>query len=221
MISHHLDDATLMAFAAGELDEAFAVVVSAHITMCSACREALVKAESVGGALLQESDAIAEPVSDDMFEAMLKQIDATPPSAQIIKIPVAAKPEPKAVPKSLARYIGDDLDAIKWKSVAPGVRKHAIKLKNSDSSLYLLHIAPGVAMPEHGHGGDELTLILDGAYRDEIGYFGSGDVADLDDHVEHQPRVVSDIPCICLAATQEQTRFKNVIPRLMQPFIGI
>lgn len=221
MISHHLDDATLMAFAAGDLDEAFSVVVSAHISMCSACREALVKAESVGGVLLQGADVPAEPISDDMFAEMLKLIEANPPSAQIIKIPVASKAKARSVPKSLARYVGDDLDAIKWKTVAPGLRKHKIKLKNSDSSLYLLHIAPGMAMPEHGHGGDELTLILDGAYRDEIGYFGSGDVADLDDHVEHQPRVVSDVPCICLAATQKQTRFKDVIPRLMQPFIGI
>ena len=35
--------------------------------------------------------------------------------------------------------------------------------------------------------GQEMTLILRGAYRDQIGRFAPGDVADLDEGIEHQP----------------------------------
>ena len=85
----------------------------------------------------------------------------------------------------------------------------------------MLRINPGLKMPEHGHGGEEMTLILKGAYRDEFGRFAAGDIADLDHHVEHQPRVDSPEPCICLIATETKARFKGRIGRLLQPLIGI
>jgi putative transcriptional regulator len=102
------------------------------------------------------------------------------------------------------------------------VRRHTVKLESRPaSSLYLLHIAAGKTVPEHGHGGAEMTLILSGVYRDVLGRFGPGDIADLDEHVEHQPEVEPDAPCICLVATETPTRFKGFISRLMQPLVGI
>ena len=122
----------------------------------------------------------------------------------------------------LRRFVGASLDAISWKTVAPGVRKHAIGLSSqSASSLYMLHIAPGKALPEHGHSGVEMTLVLSGAYRDELGRFGPGDIADLDEDVEHQPLVEPNEPCICLVATEAPTRFKGLFSRLLQPLVGI
>ncbi|HSG95973.1 MAG TPA: ChrR family anti-sigma-E factor, partial [Afifellaceae bacterium] len=126
------------------------------------------------------------------------------------------------VPVPLRRFVGASLDAVAWKSVAPGVRKHAIRLSSrSASSLYMLNIAPGKTLPEHGHGGAEMTLILSGAYRDELGRFGPGDIADLDEHVEHQPLVEPGEPCICVVATEAPTRFKGLFSRLLQPLVGI
>ena len=45
----------------------------------------------------------------------------------------------------------------------------------------------GYGLPAHGHNGAELTLVLRGAYQDEVGRFGIGDAADLDESVEHRP----------------------------------
>jgi putative transcriptional regulator len=87
--------------------------------------------------------------------------------------------------------------------------------------LKLLRIGAGRAMPEHGHGGEEITLVLKGAYRDHMGRFGAGDVADLDEDIEHKPVVEQDGDCICLVATERPTRFKSLAARLMQPFVGI
>ena len=53
--------------------------------------------------------------------------------------------------------------------------------------LRLLKVAPGHGIPEHGHGGAELTLVLRGSFHDETGRYARGDVADLDETVEHQP----------------------------------
>jgi putative transcriptional regulator len=87
--------------------------------------------------------------------------------------------------------------------------------------LKLLRIGAGRAMPEHGHGGEEITLVLQGAYRDHMGRFARGDVADLDEDIEHKPVVEQGGDCICLVATEAPTRFKSLAARLMQPFVGI
>lgn len=214
-LSHHLDDATLTRYAAGDLSEAFAVVVASHLAMCEECRHAAHDAESIGGELLNELDPAA--LEADAFDRLIAGLgDIEMPR------PVPAARHASDVPAPLHRYIGDHLDGVNWRKVAPGVGKLAIKTDDASTSLFMLHIDEGMAMPEHGHGGDEITLILSGAYRDALGRFGPGDVADLDDHVQHTPKVeTSGGPCICLVATEAPTRFKTIIGRLMQPIVRI
>lgn len=216
-ILHHLDDATLMRYACGDLDEAFAVVVTSHLAMCATCRRAARLAEAVGGELVEACEPVSLTAS--AFERMMSRIeDADEPSPRTEKARVASSD----VPAPLQRHVGNSLDAIGWRRIAPGVRKHDIVLQGkSAGKLYLLRIGPGRAVPEHGHGGSEMTLVLSGAYRDELGRFAVGDIADLDEHVEHQPRVEPDALCICLVATEAPTRFKSVLSRLLQPLVGI
>ncbi|MCC0014902.1 MAG: cupin domain-containing protein [Rhodobiaceae bacterium] len=218
-ILHHLDDATVMRYASGDLDEAFAAVVTSHLAMCPECRRAARLAEAVGGELIEACEPASLPAG--AFERMMSQIgeigrpDAPPPKQ-------VARTVAGDVPAPLQRYVGNSLDAIAWRHIAPGVRKHDIALgSKSTGKLYLLNIAPGRAVPEHGHGGSEMTLVLSGAYRDELGRFAAGDIADLDEHVEHQPCVDPDASCICLVATEAPTRFKGVLSRLLQPVFGI
>ena len=219
-IAHHLDDATLMRYASGDLDEAFLVVVASHLAMCDHCRHAARKAEELGGELLEEAEAA--PVQAGSFEAVMNRLDTAETGDAVQPSPRAFGSAGSDVPLPLARRIGGRLDDIAWRTIAPGVKKHVIATQpNSPSALYMLWVAPGKAVPEHGHGGAELTLILSGAYRDAFGIFGPGDIADLDEHVEHQPRVEDGAPCICLVAAETPIRFKGIVSRLLQPFVGI
>ena len=79
----------------------------------------------------------------------------------------------------------------------------------------------GRAMPDHGHGGEELTLVLKGSYSDKFGKFSRGDLADLAEDVEHQPIVDSDETCICLISFDVPAKFKSIWARLAQPFSGM
>ena len=85
----------------------------------------------------------------------------------------------------------------------------------------LLHIPPGPAIPDHGHRGMELTLVLQGAFADQGESFGPGDVEISDETVEHRPVVTAGQDCICLAAADAPLRFLGLIPRLAQPFLRI
>lgn len=213
--NHHLDNSTILAYAAGTLNEAFTVVAAAHIAVCPACREAVRAAEALGGELLDGMDDTA--VSADCRVRTLAALE----QATLHRLPV---PAPKSqLPAPLARLIEvGSFDEIAWKKKAPGVAMFDVKLPTqAKGQLKLLRIGAGRAMPEHGHGGEEITLVLRGAYRDHMGRFAQGDVADLDEDIEHKPVVEMDGDCICLVATERPTRFKSLAARIIQPFVGI
>ena len=73
-IQHHLTDEILIAYAAGNLPEAFNLIVAAHISLCDACRAQSESFDAVGGSLMEESET--EVVSADSFEATLRLIEA-------------------------------------------------------------------------------------------------------------------------------------------------
>ncbi len=221
VLHHHLDGATLLRYASGDLDEAFSVVVATHLAMCSECRRAARAGEEVGGRFLEVGDK-AE-LSAGSFDRLMQRIDDDGAGQFADSAEARHGADGSSdVPAPLRRFVGPSLKDIPWTRVAPGVRKHAINISSAtSSSLYMLNIAPGRAAPEHGHGGAEIAVVLSGAYRDELGRFGPGDVADLDEHIEHQPKVEQGAACICIVATEAPTRFKGFFSRLLQPIVGI
>jgi putative transcriptional regulator len=123
------------------------------------------------------------------------------------------------VPPRLAHLIGTSLDRVPWKSLGPGVAHFRLPTRSGD--LRLLKVAPGRRMPEHGHGGTELTLLLRGSYSDETGSYYQGDIADLDEDVTHRPVASPFDGCICLIAWERPARFKSLLPRMVQPLTGM
>jgi putative transcriptional regulator len=213
--THHLDYSTLLAYAAGTLDEAFSVVAASHLAVCPTCRNAVREAEAMGGVLLE--GMADEAVSAACRARTMAALEQAAPVRTAVRAPLSELPVP------LSRLLpAQALTDIAWKKKAPGVAMFDVPLpKGARGQLKLLRISAGRAMPEHGHGGEEITLVLKGAYRDHMGRFAAGDVADLDEDIEHRPVVEQDGDCICLVATERPTRFKSLTARLMQPFVGI
>jgi putative transcriptional regulator len=85
----------------------------------------------------------------------------------------------------------------------------------------LLRIPAGRPVPEHSHGGFELTLVLCGAFEDESGAYHRGDLQEADEEITHQPLALPQEDCICLAITGAPLRFKSLAARIAQPFLGI
>jgi putative transcriptional regulator len=212
-IRHHLSDQLLTAYAAGEMPEAFNLVVATHVSLCDECRARLGSLETVGGALLELEDEVA--MGDSALDRAL---------ARISDLPQATRAEPlKAAgvfPAPLADYVGGDLSSVRWRRVGGGV-KQAILPTSKDASARLLFIPAGTAVPDHGHRGMELTLVLQGAFADENDRFDRGDIEIADEEMVHTPVAVAGQDCICLAATDAPLRFRQLIPRLAQPILRI
>jgi putative transcriptional regulator len=208
-ITHHTSDAMLQAYAVGSLPQPFALVVAAHVSLCLECRAAFEAHQAVGGAILDTVPT--EDLSQRLKARVLDRLDA----------PVAAEP----------KYHGSGvfpapvMAALKgkpprWKSIGMGVRQ-SILAAGPEGSVRLLYIPPGQAVPDHSHGGLELTLVLQGSFMDSTGRFGVGDLEVADQDLVHTPVAGPGAPCICLAATDAPLRFNALIPRILQPLFRI
>ncbi|MDE2408524.1 MAG: ChrR family anti-sigma-E factor [Xanthomonadaceae bacterium] len=220
---HHLDPATLVSHAAGALSPEMAAVADTHLEDCAHCRRQLADAEHVGGVLLsQQQPAAPEPQqATRLREDMLARLSQPLPAAAKDLSETADAPRSlDALPRPLQPYFGKSWKALRWRWMAPGM--HMIRApRSSGDTLILLRIAPGKSMPVHSHGGSELTQILKGAYDDELGHFGPGDMADLDSDVEHQPVTSPGVPCICVAALDGPLQFRGWLARKLQPMVGL
>jgi putative transcriptional regulator len=204
-VSHHPDDDLLLAYAAGSLDEARSLLLAAHLSFCSHCRETVRRMEALGGAQL---DALPESdLSRDAWAQLMRRLDAPPdPPA-----PVAGKSR-GGLPAVLAPYFGAGRRTPRWRKFGPV--EQAVLFKRGGLRARLLRIAPGTVMPRHGHAGQELTLVLDGAFSDDGAVYRQGDVTLADSEITHSPAVVGDTPCICLAVTDAPLRLSGLIGRL-------
>lgn len=214
-IKHHLTDDILMGYAAGTLPEAFNLMVAAHISLCDTCRARAESYDAVGGSVLDGSIEHVSAMNKDSFAATMALIAGGEPQTN--------KPVRKAnaiLPTPLQDYVGGDLSDVKWRSVGMGV-KQAILPTSKQASARLLFIPAGAAMPDHGHHGTEMTMVLQGAFYDDNEYFARGDVDFANADLHHTP--IADIheDCICLAVTDAPLRFEGLLPKIAQRFARI
>lgn len=210
-IRHHISDQLLMAYSAGQLPEAFNLVLAVHLSFCDECKARLGAFDAVGGALLDQCLSVS--MADDSFAATLAKLASPAPIAP-------QRQGSKSMPAPLMGYVGGDLSAVKWRSLGMGVRQ-AILPTDKAATARLLYIPAGQNVPDHGHRGTELTLVLQGAFRDETDRFGRGDLEIANEDLNHQPIAEVGEDCICLAATDAPLRFNALLPRLAQPFFRI
>ncbi|GAA3852973.1 ChrR family anti-sigma-E factor [Celeribacter arenosi] len=209
-IHHHIPDSLLAAYVSGALPRPFGVVVAAHVSLCETCRAAMLAHEAAGGAILDSFEPIE--VSSDLRERVLASLDDE----------VAPEPAPVQADGPLPAPVVEALGGRKpkWRSLGPGASQCILE-HGAAGSVRLLKISPGYEVPDHSHNGLELTLVLQGAFRDVTGRYGRGDLEVADSDLEHTPIAEQGEACICLAASDAPLKFSSLIPRIFQPIFRI
>ncbi len=197
-IVHHPDVATLMTCSAGSQPEALCAVVTSHLAMCSDCMRELSVLEEIGVGLF-ECSASDQNVTACSVAGTAETFDQIRGSN--------SEPVKGDVPWPLIPVIGHFLDAVQWTEVQPGISTYAIPLSsNAKGDLRLLRLEPRARLPEHGHVGEELALVLRGSCSDESGSFDVGDMSDLDDDMRHSV-LAGPNGCIILLASETKPAF--------------
>ena len=202
-VMQHPDPATLVTCSAGSQPEALCAVVASHISICPTCLRELLDMEKIGVALFEGLEP--EPLSH-----------AHPPMPTGIETVRTSAPALRAsaeVPRPIRKVVGGELDSLEWSRLRDGVDHFAVDLSpHARGDLRLIRLCPGASLPEHGHSGEELTLVLRGAFRDETGTFSAGDFADLDDETRHTVTATEDGECILLIASEGKPAFLEAGP---------
>jgi putative transcriptional regulator len=208
-VNHHASDELLLAYAAGQLSPAPTLVVASHLTMSEDDADRLSTFEQIGGALIDE-----QPLADiapELFERMLARLDVPAPME-----PALSPRDHGALDMGImlpaplaARSIG------KWRTIAPGIRFADVGLPEDPAfKVVLLRVDAGTALPQHGHSGREMTLVLKGHFNDLGGVYGPGDFDEEDSASHHQPVVTGDGECICLTAIEGRLKPSNLLARI-------
>ncbi|WP_018431228.1 ChrR family anti-sigma-E factor [Hoeflea sp. 108] len=219
-IRHHISDDLLLSYAAGSLAEGWSIAVATHLALCPSCRRRLTVAEGIGGDLLETLPDNGSV--DDAWASVRSRLRQQPQAASSATraTPVVSH-RSGGLPEPLRSYVGGDIEALKWRPLGRGAYQIPIRTGDRETKVRLLRIPAGKPVPEHSHGGRELTLVLSGSFVDGDDVFARGDLEDADASLTHQPVATPDIDCICLAVTDAPLKFRSWIVRAIQPFLGI
>ncbi len=203
-------------YAAGNLSPAKHTVVACQSEICEEVSSRIMFQEQIAASMIEEVQTkILSPLFMGNVLANLPPQDKFSSNNTNIE---------NNSPRTLSHLLGCGLNEMKWKSLIPGVAVHDMlgnrHTKDGDR-LYLLKAKGGMQMPNHGHNGEEWTLILKGSYNVGDKTFVRGDLHIEDEDEIHSPHINEGEDCICLVMTQGPLKMKGWLPRLVQPLIGI
>lgn len=205
-------DELLAGYAAGTLSYPAQALVGAHLELSDLNRGYVSSLESLGGVSLGDADPVALNDRDAALSAIFN--DDAPLAND--NVPIAG--DEAGLPQSLRSIVGSSMDGLPWKTLLPGVKE--CKFGEIDGcATSLLWVRAGRAMPSHTHHGTELTLVLQGGYRDDDGHYVAGDVAFADGDVDHKPIADEGEDCICFAVTAGRLELTGPVGRWFAPFM--
>lgn len=198
-IKHHPDISTLMTCSAGATPEALCAVVVSHLSMCPECLKQMGKLEKIGVAMFSG------------LEPAEMEHEAPVPQARSLAFEthgaVRQRTQDVQVPAPLVERLGDRLDEINWETLWPGVEHYHVPLSpGAEGDLRLFRLAAGQSIPEHGHIGEELTIVLMGRCHDGTRELEVGDFSDLDDGDRHMV-TARESGCLLLIASEGRPQF--------------
>lgn len=203
----------LLGYASGALPEAISVLVATQLALRPDLRRTVAEFEDIGGLLLDEIEPV--PLTASALDAALAEISANDdaPSNGTAGLVGSDLETEEIIPQPLRGYLGGPLGSLAWRKRGPGIEECRIPVNDDRFEMSLIRLKPGRAVPDHGHEGAELTLVLDGAFSDAGGRYGRGDLAVNGEDDLHAPLADPELGCICVAVTGGPLKFSNPLVR--------
>ncbi len=215
MVHEHIDtvDALMAHYVAGSLPEPARVLVESHLEMKPDHRGLVKDLELLAGEALETTPPATIGDRDSRLAAIFSSL---PPTES--KAPIILRPEKPLFPRPLRNLVGFDVDSVPWKTRLPGFKEYSTDIDGCEVSL--MWIRAGRALPAHTHKGMELILILDGAFRDDRGRFGPGDISVADETVDPRPVAEKDRPCIAFSVLDAPIKLTGSFRQIIGDLIG-
>ncbi|SBS29881.1 Anti-sigma-E factor ChrR [Marinomonas aquimarina] len=215
MLSCHPTLDILTEYSAASLPLAHALAVSVHLDQCSQCREQVRRLNMVGAEMLaSHTETASQAHMAKLKSNVLAAITQAQPDAE-----TEVREGMRYVPESLRRFIPKGFNALNWIHLTPSFKLATLSNEMGGVQIALSRVKPGARLPSHRHTGNEITVVLKGAFSDEDGLYREGDFICRDQSHKHQPRVTKDAECICLIVLDSPIEFTGWMTRLLNPIM--
>lgn len=197
----------LAGYAAGTLSRPLHTLVAGQLELSPAHRTFVAQLEATRGAQLQGQ----EPAPLVSRDARLQDIFASAcPAPSMV-------PASSICPHSIEAYLGHSWQDVRWRRLMPGIKEYRIQ-ENEGLAVSMVWTSAGMSIPDHGHDGDEYTLVLTGGFTDNSGAYSRGDISYVDSAFSHNPVIMNDSDCVAFIVSSGQNVFSNPLLRLVQRF---
>ena len=122
------------------------------------------------------------------------------------------------LPRPLRDYLPAPLEQLRWRSYGVAAEVE-LPIRAPGYRTTLIRVRAGRMVPQHTHEGTELTVVLEGAFHDETGHYGRGELVIADSSLDHRPVADEAQDCLCLAVTDAPLRLTGRFGRFLNPFI--
>jgi len=159
-------------------------------------------------------------LSAGSFDRLIARLDD---DAELIHAGSSGQSAPSGegdLPWPLRAYVPGRLADLPWKHYG-SVSEAPLALDETTYRTRLIVLKAGRAVPKHTHDGQEITVVLKGAFNDGIGRYGRGDLSIADAHVDHQPMAEPGEDCLCLTVTDAPLRLTGTFSRFLNPFVRL
>jgi len=213
----HPDTNLLVEYSSGSLSPAQAVSIATHLYYCTRCQAHAATLNEIGGNFL--SDVAPEQLSGDCMAAVMAKLDALDgeDEEEIKAVP------PRQLPASTLPPLVNRLlpaGGADWRRLSPSLKVARLPVGERRYELALHHIKAGGKAPKHDHGGQEITVVLQGSFSDDEGVYHEGDFIVREAGHVHTPVATANNACICLSVLEAPIQMVGTFKRLLNPFLA-
>ncbi len=218
MVKYHPDARFLTDYAAGSLPASQALCVATHLHFCAGCRMRVGELTELGAELFMQQQPSA--VNAAAFDRLLERIESQPAARKRV---AGGKTDGSlsTLPRTLHRLAGANLEKVRWRRVGRKFRYANLNIGDSTRETSLLDIKAGGSVPQHSHGGDEITVLLKGSFSDQEGKYAVGDFIVRTRGETHRPVASQDQDCLCLTTLDAPIVMRNWWLRLGLKLVGM
>jgi len=222
MINYHPSIEILTDYAAGSLPLVHSLCVSTHLEHCQECQQQIRKLEMLGSHLFDQAKTESRQLSN-LKDSFFKNLGEQPVEKSVDDQPAQETSRSQwddyNIPSSLRQFITKSYDDLTWLRLSPSFKIATLYNEEGGAQIALTRVKAGAHMPTHTHTGDEITLVLEGAFSDESGVYRQGDFIHRDASHKHKPIVTKDAECICLTVLDAPIEFTGWFTRFLNPII--
>ena len=211
MPSFHPDETLLIELTAGQLDQATALVVAAHIEMCTECQRKADVYASLAAEFLEQSEGM--PYSEATLNLLLQSVSRAPETT-VISPSMTSSHQQDFYPSVLNKFLEQSPPKKAWQNRGSSLRQMHVTKGFNGAECKIMGVKAGNALPRHTHRGEEFVLVLQGGLSDHRGTLNRGDFIYSDASVEHTPIAEMGEECVCLVVTNGKLKFTGFFGRV-------